>query len=108
MHGVPFRREPPGCVRSVAASYLQAGNHFRKLGSTVRIDAAQDIWRGEPCGPIVRETVTTTGGAARELRVFLFLVVVLAPALTVGLIGALGLGIWIVQMIAGPPGPPAG
>ena len=46
--------------------------------------------------------------AARELRAFVFLVVVLAPALTVGLVGALGLGIWIVQMIAGPPGPPAG
>ena len=43
-----------------------------------------------------------------ELRAFIFLVVVLAPAISVTLVGALGLGIWIVQLIAGPPGPPPG
>ena len=37
-------REPPGRPLPVAASYLHAGNHFRKLGSTVKIDAAQDVW----------------------------------------------------------------
>ena len=54
------------------------------------------------------ETSDDERAAALELRAFLFLVVVLAPALTVAFVGALGLGIWIVQMIAGPPGPPAG
>ena len=43
-----------------------------------------------------------------ELRAFLFLVVALAPAITVALIGGLGLGIWVFQMIVGPPGPPPG
>lgn len=42
-----------------------------------------------------------------ELRMFLFLTVVLAPALSVALVGGLGLAIWIYQAIAGPPGPPA-
>ena len=39
-----------------------------------------------------------------EFRAFVFLTVVLAPALSVALVGGLGLAIWIYQMIAGPPG----
>ena len=40
----------------------------------------------------------------RELQMFLFLTIVLAPALAVGLVGAYGFLIWIYQLIAGPPG----
>ncbi len=39
----------------------------------------------------------------RETRVFLFLTVVLAPALAVALVGAYGLAIWVFQMFMGPP-----
>ncbi|WP_127520929.1 periplasmic nitrate reductase, NapE protein [Mesorhizobium sp. Z1-4] len=46
------------------------------------------------------------GGKSRELRSFLLLSVVLAPALSVAFVGGLGLIIWVYQMIAGPPGPP--
>ncbi len=42
-----------------------------------------------------------------EIRMFLFLTVVLAPALSVAIVGGLGFAIWIFQAIAGPPGPPA-
>ena len=42
---------------------------------------------------------------ADELRVFLFLTVILAPALAVMLVGGLGFTIWMYQLIAGPPGP---
>ena len=45
-------------------------------------------------------------GKGRELRSFLLLSVVLAPALSVAFVGGLGLVIWVYQMIAGPPGPP--
>ena len=41
-----------------------------------------------------------------ELKSFLFLAVVLAPALAVAIVGGLGFSIWIYQMFAGPPGPP--
>ncbi|MGI9381825.1 MAG: periplasmic nitrate reductase, NapE protein [Methyloligellaceae bacterium] len=41
----------------------------------------------------------------RELRAFLFLTVILAPAAAVALVGGLGFTIWIYQMIVGPPGP---
>ena len=41
----------------------------------------------------------------RELRAFLFLTVFLAPALTVALVGGYGFTVWILQLIAGPPGP---
>ena len=40
-----------------------------------------------------------------ELRVFLFLTVILAPVLAVMLVGGLGFSIWMYQLIAGPPGP---
>ena len=40
----------------------------------------------------------------RELRAFLFLTVLLAPIVSVALVGGLGFSIWIYQMIAGPPG----
>jgi nitrate reductase NapE len=42
-----------------------------------------------------------------EIVAFLFLTVVLMPALTVASVGAYGLAVWVYQMIAGPPGPPA-
>lgn len=44
------------------------------------------------------------GGRKRELGVFLFLTVVLAPALSIALVGGYGLAIWMWQLIAGPPG----
>jgi nitrate reductase NapE len=38
---------------------------------------------------------------------FLFLTVVLAPVLAVAIVGGYGFLIWMYQLIAGPPGPPA-
>lgn len=43
---------------------------------------------------------------SRELSAFLFLTVILAPALSVALVGGYGLAIWMYQLIAGPPGAP--
>jgi len=40
----------------------------------------------------------------RELMGFLFLTVVLAPVLSVILVTGYGFSIWMVQIIAGPPG----
>lgn len=39
-----------------------------------------------------------------ELRVFLFLTVVLFPALSIALMGGYGFVIWMTQIIYGPPG----
>ena len=38
-----------------------------------------------------------------ERRSFLFLTVVMVPALTVVLIGGYGFAVWMYQVIAGPP-----
>ena len=43
----------------------------------------------------------------QELTVFLVLTLLLAPFLAVTTVGGYGLGVWVYQMIAGPPGPPA-
>ena len=43
------------------------------------------------------------GGKLSELKAFLFLTVVMAPALAGVVIGTYGLLVWIYQMIAGPP-----
>ena len=41
-----------------------------------------------------------------EIFAFLFLTAVVMPVLAVGTVGSYGLGVWIYQMFAGPPGPP--
>ena len=38
-----------------------------------------------------------------ELRSFLFLTVVMAPVLTVMIVGGYGFLVWMVQLINGPP-----
>jgi nitrate reductase NapE len=42
-----------------------------------------------------------------EIFAFLFLTAVLMPAFAVATVGSYGLAVWIYQMAAGPPGPPA-
>lgn len=39
----------------------------------------------------------------RELRLFLFLTVVLFPVLAVGLVAGYGFLVWMWQLVAGPP-----
>jgi len=39
-----------------------------------------------------------------ELIMFLFLTVLLAPILSVAIVGAYGFSIWMYQLMAGPPG----
>jgi len=38
-----------------------------------------------------------------ELKAFLFLTVVMVPALAGAIIGAYGLAVWLYQMFMGPP-----
>jgi len=42
-----------------------------------------------------------------EVFAFLFLTAVLMPALAIASVGSYGLTVWIYQLVAGPPGPPA-
>ena len=42
-----------------------------------------------------------------EIFAFLFLTAVLMPGLAVAAVGSYGLAVWVYQMAAGPPGPPA-
>ena len=42
-----------------------------------------------------------------EIFAFLFLTAVLLPAFAVATVGSYGLAVWIYQVVAGPPGPPA-
>ncbi len=41
---------------------------------------------------------------AQELKTFLVLSILLAPVLAVGLVSGYGFLVWILQMLAGPPG----
>jgi len=41
---------------------------------------------------------------AQELRAFLALSVVLAPVLAVAIVASYGLVVWMIQLVAGPPG----
>jgi periplasmic nitrate reductase NapE len=42
-----------------------------------------------------------------EIFAFLFLTAVLMPAVAIAAVGSYGLAVWVYQMAAGPPGPPA-
>jgi periplasmic nitrate reductase NapE len=42
----------------------------------------------------------------REWRLFLFIIVLLFPLLSVAVVGTYGFSIWMYQLIMGPPGPP--
>ncbi len=44
---------------------------------------------------------------AKETRLFLFLVIFLFPILSVAVVGSYGFVIWLLQILTGPPGPPA-
>jgi len=51
-------------------------------------------------------TEEQTPTAGKEFRGFLFLTVILAPALSVALVGGYGFSIWMYQLLLGPPGAP--
>lgn len=42
---------------------------------------------------------------AQELRAFLLLSVVMAPVLALGIVSGFGFLVWMLQLLAGPPGP---
>ena len=42
----------------------------------------------------------------QELIVFLIIVALVWPVMTVGMVGGYGFAVWMYQSIAGPPGPP--
>lgn len=39
----------------------------------------------------------------RELAVFLFFTVILAPVLSIAIVGSYGFAVWMYQLFAGPP-----
>jgi periplasmic nitrate reductase NapE len=43
---------------------------------------------------------------AQEMRAFLILSVVLAPVLAFALVAVYGFLVWMIQIVAGPPGAP--
>ena len=51
----------------------------------------------------ITDDATNAATKAEERRVFLFLVVLLAPILSVMLVGGYGFAIWMLQLIFGPP-----
>ena len=46
---------------------------------------------------------SATQSRSRELRGFLFLTVIFAPALAVAIVGGYGFLIWMYQLVQGPP-----
>lgn len=60
------------------------------------------LHRSEP--PMPDETPRQT--KAQELRAFLLLSVLMAPVLAGMLVAGWGFLVWMVQLFAGPPGPP--
>ena len=51
----------------------------------------------------VRNSVRTR---REEFLVFLVIVALVWPVITVGVVGGYGFAVWMYQIVAGPPGPP--
>lgn len=43
----------------------------------------------------------------QELRLFLFIAILLFPILAIAVVGGYGFAVWMYQLFVGPPGPPA-
>jgi nitrate reductase NapE len=52
------------------------------------------------------QTATTSPPRRSELIVFVIIVALVWPVVTVGVVGGYGFAVWMYQMVAGPPGPP--
>ena len=70
-----------------------ADGRFTPAGNRIRQGAAEAM----PDEDAVAKRRT------RELRTFLFLTVILAPALLAAIVGGYGFLIWMYQLIEGPP-----
>ncbi len=57
----------------------------------------------------MEEADTTSAEVRRrqELKLFLFIAVLLFPILAVAVVGGYGFAVWMFQIFTGPPGPPA-
>ncbi|QTF91888.1 periplasmic nitrate reductase, NapE protein [Halomonas sp. BM-2019] len=53
------------------------------------------------------ETMAPETRKKQELKLFLFIAVLLFPILAIAVVGGFGFAVWIYQMFAGPPGPPS-
>ncbi|RDB41946.1 nitrate reductase [Halomonas sp. DQ26W] len=42
----------------------------------------------------------------KELKLFLFIAILLFPILAIAVVGSFGFSVWIYQTFTGPPGPP--
>lgn len=58
-----------------------------------------------PNGTAMNEETAAPATKAQEMRVFLLLSVLMAPVLAVLLVSGWGFLVWMVQLLAGPPGP---
>jgi nitrate reductase NapE len=53
------------------------------------------------------EPIRNSARASRdELMVFLIIVALVWPVMTVGMVGGYGFAVWMYQSVVGPPGPP--
>ena len=75
------------------------GTRLRRMAGRVRISRYQsDADMGDAMADVGMPR------RRRELLVFLFLTVVLAPMLAVAIVGGYGFMVWMYQLFAGPPG----
>jgi len=56
------------------------------------------------CPPLKEKETSVEQQKNNEFRAFLFLVVVLAPVLSVGIVGGYGFVVWMSQLLLGPAG----
>src|SRR5262245_20151870 len=106
----------PGYTRFLFSRALRKFLSFRALAQGLAAQRAPSgrEARGAPgvCRPTkvhgmkISPTSAPLSRRKQELTVFVVVTLVLAPVLAIATVGAYGLGIWVYQMVSGPPGPP--
>jgi nitrate reductase NapE len=99
--------------RPVQTALIQI-NAVARIFSTVHGGNGPDAVR-VPIFETMRSSMSAAGddryGRPRRRRMeifaFLFLTAVLMPAMAFAVVGSYGLAVWVYQLAAGPPGPPA-
>jgi nitrate reductase NapE len=64
-----------------------------------------DPYMAEPSDKIASSRASVAS-RRDELLVFLIIIALIWPVVTVGVVGGYGFAVWMYQMVAGPPGPP--
>ena len=95
--------ESLGKARAAGAKLDTCRAAYRPGTSAANVYACREL----PAeSPVMAQAPLPPADKDKETRLFLFLIVLFFPLLSIALVGGFGFIVWMLQLIMGPPGPP--